>query len=213
VPFWCAAAVLLLPAIAVAWVNREPPAVAVLLLSATAVATDRPLDNAVAVLLLFAIAVATDVPEYAVAVLLLVAKAKLLAKSFSLALWAVALLLLNAMARLGPGVEVAVLLPNCTSVFPPAEIAMPPLVVCCVVLAPVDGVLAPVDGELAPVDGVAHAVGAPTPSARSGVPTHTVTNLTDVLIGTFPFSPPAEHGNVRTLHVCQDYSSKFAEYL
>jgi hypothetical protein len=110
-------------------------------------------------------------------------------------------------------VEVAVLLPNCTSVFPPAEIAMPPLVVCCVVLAPVDGVLAPVDGELAPVDGVAHAVGAPTPSARSGVPTHTVTNLTDVLIGTFPFSPPAEHGNVRTLHVCQDYSSKFAEYL
>jgi hypothetical protein len=79
-----------------------------------------------------------------------------------------AVLLFSATARLRPFV-VAVLLPNCTSVLPPAETARPPVVVCCV--------------ELAPVDGVANAVGAPTQSATMGAPAHTVTNLTDVLMG------------------------------
>jgi hypothetical protein len=105
---------------------------------------------------------------------------------------AAAVLLLEAMARLKPGMELAELLPNCTSCTPLAEIDRPPLVVCCVVLAPVDVVLAPVDVVLAPVDvelapvdvelapvdvGLvsAHAVAVPTPSARRGAPAHIVT--------------------------------------
>jgi hypothetical protein len=139
---------------------------------------------AVAVLLLSAIAVARDPLELlAVAVLLLVAKAKLPVP------FAAAALLLNATARPEP-VEVAVLLPKCTSVFPPAEIAKPPLVVCCVELAPVDD-------ELAPVDGVAHAVGAPTASARIGAPVHTATAPKTVffnIVVPFPAAPLLDAG-------------------
>ena len=105
------------------------------------------------------------------AVLLLAAKER-----FPIPL-AVASLLLNATARLGP-VVVAELLPNCTTVRPPAETARPPLAVCCVELARVDDALVS-----------AQAIGAPTQSATMGAPAHTVTSLTAVFIG-IPFRLP-----------------------
>jgi hypothetical protein len=94
----------------------------------------------------------------ALAVLLLSAKAK-----FPVPL-ASAVLLLNATAMPEP-VVVAVLLPNCTTVFPETETARPPLVVACDELVSSGEALAS-----------AHADGAPMPSATRGAPAHTAIN-------------------------------------
>ena len=70
--------------------------------------------------------------------------------------------------------NVAVALPMLNGLASPIEIPRPPVLVCCVGVASDASSL---------VDGAAHAVAPPKQSATMGAPAHTLTNLTDVLIG------------------------------